>query len=111
LTAADVIAGAKGKPAPFEFFGFTYLLRPLTRSEVVSLREWSAAEAGKAGFGEAMQTKIVALALCDESGKPLFEEPQVAGLPNAAINALADEIARRNWEPPEGKADSVGTTA
>lgn len=104
MTAEDVIAGATGKPQPFEFLGFTYLLRPVTRLE---LRDLNAAREG--GSGEQLQAKVVALAVCDESGKPLLTAEQVPQLPNAAIDALCDEIARRNWMPPEGKGDSAKT--
>lgn len=103
MTTEDVIRGAQGKPVPFEFGGYTYLLRPLTRVEVRSLRELA--------DGVTVQERIISLAVCDESGKILLEPSQVPSLPNASINALADEIAKRNWEPAGGKADSVETTA
>lgn len=106
MTAEDVIAGAKGKPQPFECLGFTYHLRPITRLE---LRELNAAREGV--DGAALQAKVVALAVCDEAGKPLLTEEQVPLLPNAAIDALSDEIAKRNWMPPEGKGDSAKTPA
>lgn len=104
MTADDVIKGAQGKPVPFEFYGFTYLLRPLTRAEILKLRDGSES-------GIEIQSRIVALVVCDEAGKPLLAESQVALLPNAAIEALADEIAKRNWLSPEGKADPVKTPA
>lgn len=105
-----MIDGAKGKPVPFEFGGFTYLLRPVTRSEVLALTAWRDGEGDKPGAGRAMQERIVSMAICDESGKPLLSEKQVVELPNAAIDAVADEVARRNWGPPEGKADPAKTT-
>lgn len=111
MTAQDVIDGAKFCPAPFEFGGFSYLLRPLTRAEVLAVFAWRDAEGDRPGVGMEMQAKILALAVCDDAGKPLLAEGQVPLLPNAAIDALADEIARRNWGPPEGKDPPSKTTA
>lgn len=104
MTAEDVIAGAMGKPVPFEYLGYTYHLRPITRLE---LRDLNAGREN--GDGALLQAKVVALAVCDEAGKPLLTVEQVPQLPNAAIDALCDEIARRNWMPPEGKGDSAKT--
>lgn len=104
MTADDVIAGARGKPVPFEFGGFTYLLRPLTRSEMLGVFEVK--------DGYATQAALLALAVCDESGVPVLSESDVPELPNAAIDAVAREILRRNGVDLDGgKADSSKTPA
>jgi hypothetical protein len=111
LTAQDVIDGATSVPTAFEFGGFGgYLLRPLTRAEVLAVFAWRDKEGDRPGVGMEMQAKIIALALCDEKGRAVIGESRVAELPNAAIDALADEIARRNWGPPEGKNPPATTT-
>jgi hypothetical protein len=123
LTADDVIAGAKGKPQPFEYLGFTYLLRPVTRLEFRSFSSWRAEQGERDGVGRELQEWIVGLAVCDESGVSIlatFDKDQpgkppvatrVPELPTPAIDAIADEVAKRNWMPPEGKGDSAKTPA
>jgi hypothetical protein len=111
MTAEDVLNGARGKPVPFEFYGFTYLLRPISRAELMAWHKWHGAQGERPDLGWESQAKIVALAVCDEGGKALLTEEQVASLPNAAIDAIADEVARRNWgASAAGKAEAPVTT-
>ena len=104
MTAADVIAGAKGKPSPFEFNGYTYLLRPLTKTEVndmIARRTEPDSDA-----------RLLALVVCDEDGKPVLSEADVPNLPFVAIQALFKEILSRNGLGDDGgKAEPVTTPA
>jgi hypothetical protein len=104
LTAADVIAGAKGKPAPFEYLDYTYLLRPLTQAEVndlIARRQESGSDA-----------RLLALVICDGDGKPVLSEADVPNLPFVAIQALFKEILDRNGlGDAGGKAEPVTTPA
>lgn len=102
MTKADVLAGARGKPVPFEFEGFGCLLRPLTFGERQELFEWSREHGTEPGSGLTLQAKVVALAVCDAGGNKLLEEADLIGFAVPIAEAIATEVARRNGV--EGKA-------
>lgn len=102
MTKADVLAGARGRPVPFEFDGFRCLLRPLSFGERQELFQWSRDHGEEPGSGLALQAKVVAMAVCDEAGNRLLDESDLVGFAVPIAEAVATEVARRNGV--DGKA-------
>lgn len=102
MTKADVLAGAKGKPVPFEFEGFKCLLRPLSFGERSDLFAWSREHGEEPGSGLVLQGKVVLLAVSDENGSPLLDEPDLREIDGRIMEAISTEVARRNGV--DGKA-------
>lgn len=102
MTKADVLAGARGKPVPFEFEGFRCLLRPLSFGERSDLFAWSREYGDKPGSGLELQGKVVLLAVSDEQGVPLLAEPDLRDIDGRIMEAITAEVARRNGV--DGKA-------
>ena len=96
MTRDDVLRGARGKPVPFEFDGFTCLLRPLSYGERQELFAWSRDRGQEPGSGLALQGRLVLMAVCDENGATLLEPGDLNQFGGPLVDALALEVARRN---------------
>lgn len=90
----QLIRAATGRVTPFEFDGVTYLLRPLTQGELLSLPE----------AGRESMNAVFALVVCDDEGRPVFAPEDVAAMPEGAIYAVAQEAFRRCSPDPKGGA-------
>lgn len=102
MTKADVLAGAKGRPLPFEFDGFTFLLRPLNVADRLELFEYLREHGKEPGSGIEVQRRIVLKAVCDEAGNLLLESADLEGFGLPTFEAIADEASRRSGT--DGKA-------
>lgn len=116
MTKADLLAGARGRPVPFELDGFSCLLRPLTFGDRQALFDYIRERGEEPGSGVGLQAKIVTLAVCDEQGQPLLTEADLAGFAVPIAEAIATEVARRNGIDGKGagapgKAASPTTTS
>lgn len=93
MTAQDVIAGAKGKPVPFEFDGFSCLLRPLTYGERNELFAWR--ERNDPKLGEELPRWLLTRAVCDESGRPILAPGDLDGFDLRVVDAVANAVLLR----------------
>jgi len=116
VTKTDVLNGAKGKPVPFEFEGFTCLLRPLLWPERHALIEYVRDHGSEPGSGLELQTRFVLAGVSDADGKPLLERDDIEAFSVTIADAVAKEVAKRNGldgkaagEP--GKGASPTTTS
>ncbi|VTS03530.1 unnamed protein product [Gemmata massiliana] len=105
MTKDDVLKGARGKPVPFEFDGLTLLLRPLSFGERSELFAWGREHAQEPGSGLALQARLVLFAVCDESGSPILEPADLNQFGVGLVDALAQEIARRNGIDGQGAGE------
>jgi hypothetical protein len=93
----DLINGLRGKPVPFEVDGFTVHLRPLAASDRVGLLAWYRANRKEPDAAHTLQHKLIALAVVDpDNGGALLTEADAAALPALAVDAISEEVARRN---------------
>ena len=103
MTKADVLAGCRGKPVPFEYDGFKCLLRPLSRLEQAVLFAWFKEQKETVGAGLELQAKFILMAVCDEAGTTLLDPADLDQFSAGLVAVLADEIASRNGM---GKTDA-----
>lgn len=96
MTKADVLAGARGKPVPFESDGFKCLLRPLSFGERQDLFAWLQSHRDEPGSALVLQAKLIVSGVCDEAGLPLLEPADVRDFGGPLADELAKEIGRRN---------------
>ncbi|MES2208583.1 MAG: hypothetical protein V4515_00105 [Chloroflexota bacterium] len=97
MRKADLIAGVNGKPTPFEVEGFAVHLRPLTAADRLDLFRWHKEHKGEPTAANDLQHKLIALAVVDpESGDRLLSEKEAADLAAVAVDAISEEVARRN---------------
>lgn len=105
----DLLAGVKGGPVPFDVNGFAVYLRPLTSADRLGLFVWHRENKKRDGAGNELQHKLIALAVVDpDNGGSLLTEADAALLPALAVDAISEEVARRNGiggkDDAEGKA-------
>ncbi|AMV30055.1 hypothetical protein VT84_37020 [Gemmata sp. SH-PL17] len=105
MTKDDVLRAARGKPVPFEFDGFTCLLRPLSYGERQELFAWGREHAQEQGSGLALQGRLVLMALCDETGVALLEPTDLNQFGGPLVDAIALEITRRNGLDGQGSGE------
>lgn len=111
MTTSDLIAALVGRPVGFTVGGVEVLLRPLTYADRAALIAWNKGRGDGADTGQELQRKLVALAVCDESGRPLLGEEDVGALPARVVDAISAEVVRRNGlaGDPDPKAPTPGS--
>lgn len=111
------LSGLKGKPSPFKLAdGTEVYLRPITFDERNQLFAWLDENKEAANKGMELERRLVALALCDESGLMLCSCDEVGALDPDKVDALAIEVGarcgiyRRDGEKKVTPSDSSTTT-
>lgn len=112
------LSGLKGKPAPFTLKDGTEVnLRPITFDERTGLLNWMEENKEATNKGLELERRLVALALCDESGAKLCESPEDVGqLDPEKVDEIAMEagarcgLNKREGEKKVTPPDSSGTT-
>lgn len=110
----DYLAAARTAPAPFSFGATRVTLRTVTYGERAQLLAWHRDHKDDPDSGIVLVKKLVALALCDEAGNPVFNEAEVDQLDPAFVDAVGEEAGKRcglyRKDDGEKKAES-GTTS
>lgn len=95
MTKADLIAGLKRSPVPFEAGGLSLRLLPWTVATRTEFALWRAENAGPVG----LYAKLAALSVCDESGALILADAapaELEALDGLALEAIAERVLELN---------------
>lgn len=96
MTKADILAGLRKQPVPFEVAGLSLFLKPWTVATRMEFAVWRKANPGATPD---LLVKLFTLSACDESGVLLFADANpadLADLDGAAIEAVAARVVELN---------------
>lgn len=90
------LSGLKGKPSPFKLpDGTEVTLRTITFNERNELLTWMNTNKDTPNWSMELERKLVALALCDESGARLCTVEEVGELDPEKVDAIGMEAGAR----------------
>lgn len=97
MTKADVLAGIAAVAVPFKLEnGAEVLLRPLRFGDRLELGKWWESAKSDPAAGAELQRRLLMLSVCDSSGSPVLSETDVSLLDAKAVDAISEEISKRN---------------
>lgn len=110
-TREEYLSANTPKPKPFAVGEQTVLLRSVTYGERAALIAWNRDHKDDPDAGFVLFRKLAALALCDDAGRSVLSEDEVAGLDPKFVDAVGEEAGRRCGLYADDREKKVETTS